>query len=202
MPTVSTSPGILIPFVNGLEKEIERIKPIIQEWEDKKASLYKTQEDLNTVAYRSTTALAQASNANAEISNATVEVDATSPNKLKALVANLRQEMLALAGTGEGGVPTLSSHIVATIAERDKLNALDGHIALVKDATADATIQEGFAVYMRSSGKWIKISDEETVQIKADVSLLDERVTELEMNLKIHKGKTAPEDTSKLWLDL
>lgn len=199
MPVLSTSPGILLPFINELEIKLQEIMPLIQEWEDKKTGLYKTQEELETVKYRSTSALAQAGNANAEINNATVGVAATSPNKTNTLITNLRKEMMALAGSGEGGSIVLSTYTVGTIAERDALDVvIDGAICLVENGQQEDV---GFEVYMLRTGRWIRISDEYTANVKQEITNLEGRIHKLESGLTIYEGPNEPEDKTVLWID-
>lgn len=199
MPVVSTSPGILLPFINELEKKLEEIAPLIQEWEDKKAGIYKTQEELEVAKYQSINALAQAANANTELNNATTDIVATSPNKISALIANLRKEMLSLA-TGSGGSKVvINTFAVDTIEERNNLNIVyDGAICLVENTDR---VDVGFEVFLRKQNKWIRISDKYIANIDKEIKKLEERIRKLEAGLIIYEGSIEPEDKTVLWIN-
>lgn len=201
MPVASTAPSVLLPFVNELEEYIKQMIPLVEEWEIHKSGIYKTQEEIQNIKYQNVSALAQATNAGAEINNASSGVNATSPNKLSALVANLRKEMVALAGSGEGGSPLFSTGTVENIRERDALDMVfDGFICLVKDASADVNVESGFAVYIKRDKVWVRISDEYTANVKTEIKSLETRIHVLEGGLKIQEGIEEPEDKTVLWI--
>lgn len=103
MPISSVSSSVLLPFVNGLEKKTEDLFKLIEDWTKNKNTVLSMSRELGTLNYRVTSALAQASNSLSEVSNATVNVNATMPNKLRTLVENLKKEMVVIAENTEGG---------------------------------------------------------------------------------------------------
>lgn len=102
MPISTTANSVLLPFVNNLEKEIEELSVAVEDWTKNKNTVLNMSNELSTINYRVTSALGQASNALSEIGNATVGVSATTPNKLKTLIENLKKEMVSIAESTEG----------------------------------------------------------------------------------------------------
>lgn len=142
MPISSVSSSVLIPFVNGLEEKTQSLSVQLEDWSKNKNKVLSMASDLSTINYRVTTAIAQSSNALSEIANATVSVNATSPNKLRVLIDNLRKEMVAIAeateGLGTGGGGGAGAYDERINAEID--NAL---------ASVDETVPEGLKLDYR-----------------------------------------------------
>ena len=140
MPISSVSSSVLLPFVNNLEKQTQELAVLIEDWSKNRTKVLTLPNEMVSVNYRITTALAQASNAMSEIGNATVGVNATTPNKLRTLIDGLRKEMVTIAENteglgGSGGSGAYDERINAEID-----NAL---------ASVDETIPEGLKLDYR-----------------------------------------------------
>ena len=126
---------------------------------------------------------------------------------------------------GNGGVSIKpSTYVALNIQERDALVGVqNGAICLVQDASADTSVNSGFAVYQRLGTIWLKISDENIMRIqntdniqesenkrfvtteeKEMISETKNRVDEIEVILDdstmIQESSVAPLDKNVLWI--
>lgn len=126
---------------------------------------------------------------------------------------------------GSGGTSNRpSTYVVLSIAERDAILAVqNGAICLVQDASADLSVKQGFAVYQRLGKFWIKISDENIMNIQSTDSIqetdskrfvtteekqmisetklrVDGIETILDDSTMIQESSTAPLDKNVLWI--
>lgn len=124
---------------------------------------------------------------------------------------------ISVGSSGEGGSTTIintpASHTVNTIAERDALNAIRGAVVYVEDATADPTVESGFATYIKVANSWVKISDERILEMQGVTLEEKEIINQLDLDVQglksaiddisvVHINETPPTDTSMLWVDL
>lgn len=72
----------------------------------------------------------------------------------------------AVIGAGQG------LQMVSTIAQRDEIDAVDGYEVLVADASADPTVNVGWARYVWYSGGWVKLAEAESQDLILSWELL------------------------------
>lgn len=90
--------------------------------------------------------------------------DALAIERAGVLYRTLGSEVLAFVRANLG----TSEYSVANIAARNALTGMTtGDIAYVVDATGDATVTSGWAVYMWQGAAWSKISEQESIDVVA-----------------------------------
>lgn len=98
--------------------------------------------------------------------------------------------------TAVEAVPGQVQYVVADITARDALTPNNADIAYVVDASADATVASGAAMYIRSSGAWAKIGEFESLDVATDLATGTINATTVEITSSTGNNVTVPAATA------
>jgi len=96
--------------------------------------------------------------------------------------------------------PMAEQHVVDDIAERDGLTPDNAWIAWVADASADATVNSGSAMYVYNgaASSWVKVAEFESVDVTTDLGQANHTATSLDLTSSAGAPTTLPGATNAL----